>query len=85
MLLAMLASPTQNVQPSDLPNEVLEIDANLSANSDSSWEDGFVSWPKGLVDSQENGVLDFVNPKIEKLLIKTALEKLMAKKMMLQI
>ena len=48
-------------------------------------EDGFVSWPKGLVDSQENGVLDFVNPKIEKLLIKTALEKLMAKKMMLQI
>ena len=75
-----LMSPTQNVQPSDLPNEVLEIDANLSANSDSSWEDGFVSWLKGLVDSQENGVLDFVNPKIEKLLIKTALEKTNGKK-----
>ena len=75
-----LMSPTQNVQPSDLPNEILEIDTNLSANSDSSWEDGFVSWLKGLVDSQENGVLDFVNPKIEKLLIKTALEKTNGKK-----
>ena len=75
-----LMSPTQNVQPSDLPNEILEIDANLSANSDSSWEDGFVSWLKGLVDSQETGVLDFVNPKIEKLLIKTALEKTNGKK-----
>lgn len=75
-----LMSPTQNVQPSDLPNEVLEINANLSANSDSSWEDGFVSWLKGLVDSQETGVLDFVNPKIEKLLIKTALEKTNGKK-----
>jgi len=75
-----LMSPTQNVQPSDLPNEILEIDANLSANLDSSWEDGFVSWLKGLVDSQETGVLDFVNPKIEKLLIKTALEKTNGKK-----
>ena len=75
-----LMSPTQNVQPSDLPNEILEIDANLSPNSDSSWEDGFVSWLKGLVDSQETGVLDFVNPKIEKLLIKTALEKTNGKK-----
>ena len=75
-----LMSPTQNVQPSDLPNEILEIDANLSPNLDSSWEDGFVSWLKGLVDSQETGVLDFVNPKIEKLLIKTALEKTNGKK-----
>jgi two-component system nitrogen regulation response regulator GlnG len=75
-----LMSPTQNVQPSDLPNEILEIGANLSANSDSSWEDGFVSWVKGLVDSQETDVLDFVNPKIEKLLIKTALEKTNGKK-----
>ena len=75
-----LMSPTQNVQPSDLPSEILEIDANLSANPDSSWEDGFVSWLKGLVDSQETGVLDFVNPKIEKLLIKTALEKTNGKK-----
>lgn len=75
-----LMSPTQNVQPSDLPNEILEIGANLSANSDFSWEDGFVSWLRGLVDSQETGVLDSVNPKIEKLLIKTALEKTNGKK-----
>jgi two-component system nitrogen regulation response regulator GlnG len=75
-----LMSPTQNVQPSDLPNEILEIGANLSANSDSSWEDGFVSWLRDLIDSQEIGVLDFVNPKIEKLLIKTALEKTNGKK-----
>jgi two-component system nitrogen regulation response regulator GlnG len=75
-----LMSPTQNVQPSDLPNEILEIGANLSANSDSSWEDGFVSWLRDLVDSQETDVLDFVNPKIEKLLIKTALEKTNGKK-----
>ena len=39
-----LMSPTQNVQPSDLPNEILEIGAYLSTNSDSSWEAGFVSW-----------------------------------------
>ena len=75
-----LMSPTQNVQPSDLPNEILEIGANLSANSDSSWEDGFVSWLRDLVDSQETDVLDFVNPKIEKLLIKKALEKTNGKK-----
>jgi two-component system nitrogen regulation response regulator GlnG len=75
-----LMSPTQNVQPSDLPNEILEVGANLSANSDSSWEDGFVSWLRDLVDSQETDVLDFVNPKIEKLLIKTALEKTNGKK-----
>ena len=75
-----LMSPTQNVQPSDLPNEILEIGASMSAGLNSSWEDGFVSWLKNLVDSEETSVLDFVNPKIEKLLIKTALEKTNGKK-----
>ena len=73
-------SPTQNVQPSDLPNELLEISTGMSIDSGSSWEDGFVSWLRNLVDSEETGVLDFVNPKIEKLLIKTALEKTNGKK-----
>ena len=75
-----LMSPTQNVQPSDLPNEILEIGTGMSFDSSSSWEDGFVSWLRNLVDSEETGVLDFVNPKIEKLLIKTALEKTNGKK-----
>jgi two-component system nitrogen regulation response regulator GlnG len=73
-------SPTQNVQPSDLPNEILEVGAGMSNGSDFSWEDGFVSWLKNLLDSEEMAVLDFVNPKIEKLLIKTALEKTNGKK-----
>jgi two-component system nitrogen regulation response regulator GlnG len=73
-------SPTQNVQPSDLPNEILEVGAGMSSGSDFSWEDGFVSWLKNLLDSEEMAVLDFVNPKIEKLLIKTALEKTNGKK-----
>ena len=75
-----LMSPTQNVQPSDLPNEILEIGTSMSVDSGSSWEDGFVSWLRNLVNSEETGVLDFVNPKIEKLLIKTALEKTNGKK-----
>ena len=75
-----LMSPTQNVQPSDLPNEILEVGAGMSSGSDLSWEDGFVSWLKNLLDSEEMAVLDFVNPKIEKLLIKTALEKTNGKK-----
>ena len=75
-----LMSPTQNVQPSDLPNEILEVGAGISSGSDFSWEDGFVSWLKNLLDSEEMAVLDFVNPKIEKLLIKTALEKTNGKK-----
>lgn len=75
-----LMSPTQNVQPSDLPNEILEIGTGMSFDSSSSWEDGFVSWLRNLADSKETGVLDFVNPKIEKLLIKTALEKTNGKK-----
>ena len=75
-----LMSPTQNVQPSDLPNEILEVGAGMSSGSDFSWEDGFVSWLKNLLDSEEMAVLDFVNPKIEKLLIKTALEKTNGKK-----
>ena len=75
-----LMSPTQNVQPSDLPNEILEVGAGISSGPDFSWEDGFVSWLKNLLDSEEMAVLDFVNPKIEKLLIKTALEKTNGKK-----
>ena len=75
-----LMSPTQNVQPSDLPNEILEVGAGMSSGSNFSWEDGFVSWLKNLLDSEEMAVLDFVNPKIEKLLIKTALEKTNGKK-----
>ena len=74
-----LMSPTQNVQPIDLPNEIIETKA-AAISSTSSWEDGFSFWLKNLIDNNESDLLDTVNPKIEKILIKLVLEKTNGKK-----
>jgi len=75
-----LMSPTQNVQPSDLPNEILDISSNETLLSGSTWEDGFSSWLKNISAEQDKKMLDIVNPKIEKIIIKIALEKANGKK-----
>jgi two-component system nitrogen regulation response regulator GlnG len=73
-----LMSPTQNVQPVDLPNEIIQSEPY--ENTDTSWEDGFSLWLKNLIESNENQLLGTINPKIEKILIKLVLEKTNGKK-----
>ena len=73
-----LMTPTQNVKVEDLPEEIK--DNQMIEAPSSSWEDGFNSWVKNIAMSVEKDLLDIVNPKIEKIIIKAALEKANGKK-----
>ena len=73
-----LMTPTQNVKVEDLPEEIK--DNQMIEAPSSSWEDGFNSWVKNVAISVEKDLLDIVNPKIEKIIIKAALEKANGKK-----
>ena len=73
-----LMTPTQNVKVEDLPEEIK--DNQMIEAPRSSWEDGFNSWVKNVALSVEKDLLDIVNPKIEKIIIKAALEKANRKK-----
>ena len=73
-----LMTPTQNVKVEDLPEEIKDNQMMEAPNS--SWEDGFNSWVKNVAMSVEKDLLDIVNPKIEKIIIKAALEKANGKK-----
>ena len=73
-----LMTPTQNVKVEDLPEEIKDNQMMEAPNS--SWEDGFNSWVKNVALSVEKDLLDIVNPKIEKIIIKAALEKANGKK-----
>ena len=73
-----LMTPTQNVKVEDLPEEIK--DNQMIEAPSSSWEDGFNSWVKNVAMSVEKDLLDIVNPKIEKIIIKAALEKANGKK-----
>jgi two-component system nitrogen regulation response regulator GlnG len=73
-----LMTPTQNVKVEDLPEEIK--DNQMIEAPSSSWEDGFNSWVKNIALSVEKDLLDIVNPKIEKIIIKAALEKANGKK-----
>ena len=73
-----LMTPTQNVKVEDLPEEIK--DNQMIEAPSSSWEDGFNSWVKNVALSVEKDLLDIVNPKIEKIIIKAALEKANRKK-----
>ena len=73
-----LVTPTQNVKVEDLPEEIK--DNQMIEAPSSSWEDGFNSWVKNVALSVEKDLLDIVNPKIEKIIIKAALEKANGKK-----
>ena len=73
-----LMTPTQNVKVEDLPEEIK--DNQMIEVPSSSWEDGFNSWVKNVALSVEKDLLNIVNPKIEKIIIKAALEKANGKK-----
>ena len=73
-----LMTPTQNVKVEDLPEEI-KYNQMIEVPS-SSWEDGFNSWVKNVALSVEKDLLNIVNPKIEKIIIKAALEKANGKK-----
>ena len=73
-----LMTPTQNVKVEDLPEEIK--DNQMIEAPSSSWEDGFNSWVKNVALSVEKDLLDIVNPRIEKIIIKAALEKANGKK-----
>ena len=69
-----LMSPTQNIKVEDLPSEVKDYEAEeVEASSD--WEQGLAAWLKGLSENKDSDLLDIVGPKIDKILIQTALEK----------
>jgi two-component system nitrogen regulation response regulator GlnG len=67
-------SPTQNIKVEDLPSEVKDHEAQeVEASSD--WEQGLAAWLKELSKNKDSDLLDIVNPKLDKILIQTALEK----------
>ena len=69
-----LMSPTQNIKVADLPSEVKDYEAEeVEASSD--WEQGLAAWLKGLSENKDSDLLDIVGPKLDKILIQTALEK----------
>jgi len=73
-----LMTPTQNVKVEDLPEEIK--DNQMIEAPSSSWEDGFNSWVKNVATSIDKDLLDIVNSKVEKIIIKNALEKANGKK-----
>ena len=71
-------TPTQNVKVEDLPEEIK--DHEISEVPSSSWEEGFNNWVSNIVATTDKDLLDIVNPKIEKIIVKAALEKANGKK-----
>ena len=73
-----LMSPTQNVKAQDLPTEVKEFE--ITDIPASSWEDGLQNWLNNVSMNIESGLSEIAITKIEKMLIKTALERSKGKK-----
>ena len=73
-----LMSPTQSVKAQDLPTEVKDFE--MTAIPSSSWEDGLQTWLTNVSLNIESGLSDIAITKIEKMLIKTALERSNGKK-----
>jgi len=73
-----LMTPTQNVKVEDLPEEIK--DHEVAEIPSSSWEEGFNNWVTNVATSIDKDLLDIVNPKIEKIIVKAALEKSNGKK-----
>ena len=69
-----LMSPTQNIKVEDLPSEVKDHEAQ-EVEVSSDWEQGLAAWLKELSENKDSDLLDIVNPKLDKILIQTALEK----------
>jgi len=73
-----LMSPTQNVKAQDLPSEVKDFE--MTDIPTSSWEDGLQNWLNNVSMNIESGLSDIAITKIEKMLIRTALERSNGKK-----
>ena len=73
-----LMSPTQYVKAQDLPTEVKEFE--ITDIPASSWEDGLQNWLNNVSMNIESGLSEITITKIEKMLIKTALERSKGKK-----
>ena len=73
-----LMSPSQNVRVKDLPNEVKELE--IADIPSTSWEDGLQNWLKNISMNIDSGLSEIAITKIEKMLIKTALERSNGKK-----
>ena len=73
-----LMSPTQNVKAQDLPSEVKDYE--MTDIPASSWEEGLQNWLNNVSMNIESGLSDTAITKIEKMLIKTALERSNGKK-----
>tara|TARA_B100001113_G_scaffold80790_3_gene63711 strand:+ start:150 stop:1526 length:1377 start_codon:yes stop_codon:yes gene_type:complete len=73
-----LMSPSQNVKVQDLPSEIKEFE--ISDVPSTSWEEGMQSWLKNISMNIDSGLSDIAITKIEKMLIRTALEKSNGKK-----
>ena len=73
-----LMSPSQNVKSQDLPSEIKEFE--ITDIPTSSWEDGMQNWLKNVSMNIDSGLSEIAITKIEKMLIKTALERSNGKK-----
>ena len=73
-----LMSPSQNVKVQDLPTEVKEFE--ITDIPSTSWEDGMQNWLKNVSMNIDSGLSEIAITKIEKMLIRTALEKSNGKK-----
>ena len=73
-----LMSPSQNIKTQDLPIEVKEFE--VSDIPSTSWEDGMQIWLKNVSMNIESGLSDIAISKIEKMFIRTALERSNGKK-----
>ena len=78
MLLVNANVSIANVKVQDLPTEVKEFE--ISDIPSSSWEDGMQNWLKNVSMNIDSGLSEIAITKIEKMLIKTALERSNGKK-----
>ena len=68
-----LMTPTQNVKVQDLPSEIKDYEEEESLSN--SWEESFETWIKSLAISMDKDLMHIANKKLEKIMIKTALDK----------
>ena len=73
-----LMTPTQNVKVQDMPSEIKDHEVIDSPSS--NWEEGLTGWINNNAANLKTGLSDVVNSKVEKMLIRSALEKSDGKK-----
>ena len=73
-----LMTPTQKVKVQDMPSEIK--DHEVIDLPSSNWEEGLTGWINNNAANLKTGLSDVVNSKVEKMLIRSALEKSDGKK-----